>query len=132
MSSMRTSSVRRTALDHFEPEALDDPQAQKRLRGQLEQIDYTAFACNREIIAATIGAIDTHKVQRLAVSVAMARAAWVKESLVITEGGQQLTTHQIDKLAQLRKAFEELAEAYEGMRRLIERGYLPYNTLAPR
>jgi hypothetical protein len=41
------SSYRRTTSDHFEPEQNLDPQAQRKLRGQLEQIDYIAFASNR-------------------------------------------------------------------------------------
>lgn len=127
MSSMRTNSVRRMSMDHFEPDVSDDPQAQKRLRGQLEQIDYTAFACNREIIAATVGSVDNHSLQRLAVCVAVARATWAKEALAMSEIGHQLAAHQIDKLAQLRTAFEELAESYEAIRRMIERGYVTYS-----
>ena len=132
MSSMRTNSVRRMALDHFEPDTSDDPQAQKRLRATLEQIDYTGYACNKEIVGQTVGAIDTHRVQRLAVCVAAARAAWLKETLAMSDIGHQLAPHQVEKVAQLRTAFEELAEAYEGVRRAIERGYLHYTPLSPR
>lgn len=39
MSSILTSSTRRSR-DHFEPQD-SDPQEQRRLRGTLEQIDYT-------------------------------------------------------------------------------------------
>ncbi len=46
----RTSSYR-VSLDHFEPQETTDPQAQRRLRGQLEQIDYTAFAANKEALS---------------------------------------------------------------------------------
>ena len=132
MSSMRTNSMRRMAQDHFEPDASDDPQAQKRLRANLEQIDYTGYACNKEIVGATVGAVDTHKVQRLAVCVAVARANWVKEAMAMAEIGHALAPHQVEKLTQLRTAFEELAEAYEALRRMIERGYVPYATLAPK
>lgn len=124
--------MRRMALDHFEPDISDDPQAQKRLRATLEAIDYTAFACNREIVGQMIGAIDTHRLQRLAVSVAAARAAWMKETLAMSDIGHQLAPHQVEKVAQLRQAFEELAEAYEGIRRAIERGYLSYTALSPK
>ena len=132
MSSIRTNSMRRMALDHFEPDLSDDPQAQKRLRGVLEQIDYTAFACSREIVGQTIGVVDTHRLQRLAVSVAAARAAWLKETLSMSDIGHQLSPHQTEKVAQLRQAFEELAEAYEGLRRAVERGYVAYNSLSPK
>jgi hypothetical protein len=126
MSSIRTISARRLALDHFEPDLSDDPQAQKRLRAALEQIDYTGFASNREIVGAAVGVVNAQKIQRLAVCVAVARAAWVKESLAMSEIGHQLGPHPVEKLAQLRQAFEELAEAYEGLRRMIERGYVAY------
>jgi hypothetical protein len=33
---------------------------------------------------------------------------------------------QIAQLSTLRAAYEELIEAYDGMRRMIERGYLHY------
>jgi len=132
MSSMRTNNVRRMALDHFEPDNSDDPHAQKRLRATLEQIDYTGYACNKEIVAATVGPVDTHKVQRLAVCVAVARANWIKESMAMADIGHALAPHQVEKLAQLRCAFEELAEAYEGLRRMIERGYVSYTTLSPK
>jgi len=129
MSSIRTSSVRRVSLDHFEPDLSDDPNAQRRLRATLEQIDYAAFASNREIIAQMVGPVDTHRLQRLAVSVASARGAWLRETLAMSDIGHQLAPHQIEKVEQLRQAFEELADAYEGVRRAIERGYITYNTL---
>ena len=44
----RASSFKRQSHDHFEPQDDSDPAAQRRLRGHLEQIDYTAFASNRE------------------------------------------------------------------------------------
>ena len=85
MSTTRTSSFRRVALDHFEPEADIDPQAQRRLRGLLEQIDYTVYASNREVIAAVIGSTDAARFQRLAVAAAHARAVWVAEAMAIAD-----------------------------------------------
>ncbi len=57
MSSILTQSYRRQK-DHFQPEDMD-PAEQRRLRGQLEQIDYTAYVANREIIGNTLGKITT-------------------------------------------------------------------------
>jgi hypothetical protein len=124
MSSIRTSAIRRTS-DHFEPEVAD-PQDQRRLRGQLEQIDYTAFASNREVLARMVGAADAATFQRMAVAAALARAQWVKEALALSDGTTVPTTERIARLADLRSAFEELTEAYEGLRRMVERGYLTF------
>ena len=126
MSSTRTNQFRRSALDHFEPEVAQDPQAQRRLRGQLEQIDYTAFASNREVIGRTLNTTDAAQFQRLAVAAACARAQWVSEALTATEASAVLTPEQVTRLAHLRASFEELTEVYEAMRRMVERGYLGY------
>ncbi|HEX5377915.1 MAG TPA: hypothetical protein VFW47_05045, partial [Phenylobacterium sp.] len=104
-----------------------DPAAQRRLRGQLEQIDWTAFASNREVIGAVLGKADAQKFQRLAVAAAHARAMWVKEALNMTETSSGLEPRQAAKLAELRANYEELTEVYEAMRRMVERGYLGYS-----
>ena len=122
MSSILTSSTRRSR-DHFEPQD-SDPQEQRRLRGVLEQIDYTAFISNREVIGAALSVIDPSTFQRLAVSVATARTKWVGEALRLSESGSPVTPDQTARLTAYRTAFEELAEAYEGLRRMVERGYL--------
>ena len=125
MSSTVTNSFRRPH-DHFEPQDTD-PQTQRRLRGQLEQIDYTAFASNTAVIAQVVGKSDSGKFQRLAVAAAMARSRWVAEAVAMTEGGAAITAEQTAHLATLRTAYEELAEVYEAMRRMVERGYLTYS-----
>ncbi|CAN5122643.1 hypothetical protein BH10PSE4_BH10PSE4_31310 [soil metagenome] len=125
MSSTVSNSFRRSH-DHFEPQD-DDPQTQRRLRGQLEQIDYTAFASNSAVIAQVVGKSDSGKFQRLAVAAATARARWVAEAVAMTEHGVAITTDQTARLSTLRAAYEELAEVYEAMRRMVERGYLTYS-----
>jgi hypothetical protein len=116
----------RRSNEHFEPEAASDPHAQRKLRGQLEQIDYTAYASNREVIGAGLGSTDAQKFQRLGVAAAMARTRWVAAALAATEAAHPPTPDQIEKLAQLRRVYEELTEVYDAMRRMVERGYLNY------
>ena len=125
MSITRTSIVWRGA-DHFEPDDGVDPQAQRRLRGQLEQIDYAAYVSNREIIGQVLGPTDATKFQRLAVAAAQARAGWAKMALAIADSGQPASPQQIDKLADMRRAYQELADAYDGLRRMVERGYVGF------
>ncbi len=127
--STKVSSFKRYSQDHFVPEASDDTAAQRRLRGQLEQIDYTAYASNREVVNAILGHADAQKFQRLAVAAAHARSQWVKEALAMSEKGH-LDAAQTQRLADLRKAYEELTEVYEAMRRMVERGYLVYRSPA--
>ena len=125
MSSIVTQSVRRTGLDHFEPDLSSDPHAQRKLRGLLEKIDFTAFAANRETLGAVVGAMDMSRFQRLALAAADARARWVAQALAVSAEGRSPSPDQIGKLTQYRVAYEELSEAYEALRRMIDRGYLP-------
>ena len=122
MSTIQTSSYRRQR-DHFEPQDTD-PHEQRRLRGLLEQIDYSAFVANREVIGQMLPKLDASMFQKLAVLTATARAKWVAESLRQSESGAPSTPDQIARLAAARTAYEELAEAYEGLRRMVERGYV--------
>jgi hypothetical protein len=122
MSTIQTSSYRRPR-DHFEPQD-DDPQDQRRLRALLEQIDYSAFVANREVIGQMIPKVDGAMFQKLAVLTATARAKWAVESLRQSESGSPSTPDQIARLAAARNAYEELGEAYEALRRMVERGYV--------
>jgi hypothetical protein len=122
--AIMTSSTRRTG-DHFEPND-GDPQVQRRLRGYLEQIDYTAFASNKAVLGATVPHIEGERFQRLAVAVATARAKWVAEASSIADAGASLSEAQVARLTHLRSAFEELSAAYEATRRMVERGYVAY------
>ncbi len=122
------SSVTRTrGQDHFEPEAVLDPAEQRALRGHLEQIDYTVYAANKEVVARTLHAADPDKFQKLAIACAEARAHWIAAALQMSEHGHAPTPQQAENLRNLRTAYEELTAAYEGMRRLVERGHLPYH-----
>ena len=130
--SSHLSSYRRHAADHFEPQDDSDPNAQRRLRGQLEQIDFTAFASNRAVIGVALRQADAQKFQRLALATANARALWIAEALAMTDGALAgLDPRQTARLAELRAAYEELTEAYEGLRRMVERGYLAYQASTP-
>ena len=125
MSIVKTNTAYRGALDHFEPEN-SDPAEQRRLRGHLEQIDFTAYAANQAVLGQTPGALDLAAFQRLAIAAAQARALWVKTALELAETGAAATRQQVETLSERRAAFEEMREAYEALRRMIERGYLTY------
>ena len=122
MSSIVTSSYRRQS-DHFEPQDID-PAEQRRLRGLLEQIDYTAFVSNREVVGQMLKGVDSGTFQRLAVMTATARARWVAEALRLSESGTPVTPDQTARLTAYRTAYDELSEVYDGLRRMVERSYL--------
>lgn len=122
MSTKLTSSARRHS-DHFEPQDTD-PHEQRRLRGQLEAIDYAAYVANREVIGQTLPALDAASLQKLAVLTAQARTRWAAEALRLAHSGSPATPDQTARLTAARTAFDELTEAYEAIRRMVERGYV--------
>lgn len=126
MSAIVTNAARH-ALDHFEPEVDLDPAAQRKLRGHLEQIDYTAYASNRAVVGKGMARTHLDKFKHLAVAAAHARTRWVEAATTMAEKNPQLSPDQVSQLAALRRAFEELTEAYEAMRRMVERGYLAFH-----
>lgn len=129
MSFTMTSTVRKVR-DHFEPEANLDPQEQRALRAHLEQIDYAAFAANKEVLSTIVGAADLSRFQRLAVAAAQARGRWVAASIAMTERPEPPSAQDVTQLAALRCAYEELTQSYEALRRMVERGYVPYRAKA--
>ena len=122
----RVTVSKRTASDHFEPDEDIDPKAQRQLRGHLEQIDYAAYAANRRVLSSTVVSIDAEKLQKLAAAAALARTRWVVAGLAVAEADPFPNTQQIKTLADLREAYAELTEVYEGLRRMVERGDLSY------
>lgn len=126
MSMTRTNS-RRIVGDHFEPDAAMDPKAQRQLRGHLEQIDYIAYAANLKVMSSTLSAIDTMRFERLALAAAQARALWIATGIAVSESSRAITAEQLAELTRLRTVYEELTDVYEGMRRMVERGYLGFS-----
>jgi len=124
--STRATGRSRIIADHFEPDDEVDPKAQRQLRGQLEQIDYMAYAANRKVLSTALGRADAQRFERLALATAVARTQWVAAAMAATEASPSLTREQVETIAHLRMAYEELTEAYDALRRMVERGYLNY------
>jgi hypothetical protein len=129
MTFTLTSSVRKVR-DHFEPEAVLDAHEQRLLRAHLEQIDYATFAANREVLGQSLQHVDIEKFGRLAVAAAQARARWVAAAMARADKPEAMTADDVGRLAVLRSAYEELAEAYEALRRMVERGYVLFKAKA--
>lgn len=131
MAMKMTQSVRRVS-DRFEPDLVQDPAEARKLRGYLEQIDYTVFAANQAVMKKTIHHISIEDFQNLALSASQARSAWVDAAMSVTRTRGPLGADEVERLALLRTAYEELSEAYDAMRRMVERGYLQFQPAAPK
>ncbi len=124
MSLATSYSTSRSGSDHFEPSEINDPKSQRQLHAKLEQIDYTAYAANRKEVAESLGEVDTGKFERLAAAAARARCQWIGEAILVSSGPNKPNAEQIAKLSELRTIYDELTQAYDGLRRLVERSYL--------
>lgn len=129
MSFTMTNTLRKVR-DHFEPEPQLDPQEQRALRAHLEQIDYAAFAANKEVLAKSIDHADPKRFQRLAIAAAQARGRWVAAAIALAEKQEAPTPADTAALTNLRTTYDELTVAYEALRRMVERGYVPYREKA--
>ena len=125
MGKIMTSSTRRVS-DHFEPDLVEDPAEQRKRRGHLEQIDFTVFAANQAVIRKTIHHVTIEDFQNLAFSASKARTAWVDAAMSAARSRSPLSEQEVSRLSLLRSAYDELCEAYEAMRRMVERGYLNF------
>lgn len=122
-----SSVSRQRGQDHFHPEAELSPESARRMRGYLERIDYAAYAANRDMFLKTIGQVDSAAFQQIAAAAAHARADWLASAVAVTRDGAHPSGDDVARLSAKRRAYDELSEAYEGMRRAVERGYLRYS-----
>jgi hypothetical protein len=130
MAKTMTSSYRRIS-DHFEPDLVEDPGEQRKRRGHLEQIDYTVFAANQAVMSKTIHSVTIEDFQNLALSASKARGSWVDAAMSAARSRAPLSEQEVQRLQHLRSAYDELCEAYEAMRRMVERGYLQFRATPP-
>ena len=124
MPLTRSYRALQSGNDHFEPNDSNDPKSQRQLHAKLEQIDYTAYAANRKEVAESLGTVETEQFQRLAAAAARARCQWIAAAFAASSGPDQPSREQTNRLAELRTIYDELTEAYDALRRLVERGYL--------
>jgi hypothetical protein len=124
MSPTTNYRTLRSGSEHFEPSEINDPKAQRQLHAKLEQIDYTAYAANRKGITESLGEVETGKFEKLAAAAAKARCQWIAAALVVSSETSQPSVEQIRNLSELRTMYDELTQAYDALRRLVERNYL--------
>jgi len=120
---------------HLAPEESDPTFAQKRRRF-LDGLERAIAEANREIIGTALTAdpgsiLDADAFLRLAVRVAELRARYIAEGLAAAVGHPDPPA--IERLAQSRRAFEEMRSVFEAIERVVERGYvdLPAPSTAP-
>jgi len=112
------------------PDGVSD---RRRLRAEqvfFDELEQGVRIANREIIHARIPEIDKDKIHALAVMVGRLRAGYLELAFQMCgDGGGEAPDPAIfDSLRQRRRMFEEARDAYEALRRALERGYVDIPT----
>jgi hypothetical protein len=105
----------------------NDPAFAHKRRRFLDGLERAIAEANREIIGSTLGAgrgssLDADTFLRLAVRVAELRARYIAEGLAVATGHPDPAA--IERLADYRRAFEEMRLVFEATERVVERGYV--------
>ena len=90
----------------------------------LMAIEQAVREANRDVLAPLLGKITTDNFVPLMVAVAKARGAYLSHAAHIADDKKDPDPAAIQKLRDLRLAYEELLAAAQALEHAIERGYL--------
>jgi hypothetical protein len=109
--------------DSYTAPELLEPAARKAIKAQLDEFAFAAFTADQEIVRREMPVLRRGDVQQLVVAGAEARIRWIQRALAVSRAKGAPDAAEIEELARLRQTYEEFAAAFEGIRRLVERGY---------
>lgn len=108
-------------------QGFDDEYLLRRHRQFLLELERGIGQINRSIIHERMPPLTREACLALAAGVGAARADYLALALGLSSGGDEsriLTDSQVDELAQARRHFEELRDAFVALERAIECGYV--------
>jgi hypothetical protein len=109
-------------VDHLVSKDMLDRDSQRKLQKFLEEVEMAIFSANREVLKKSVPELTRDSFMAFAVRVAEARARYLKIALELANK----TNPSADDIAHLkaaREANDELVQAFEATKRVIERGY---------
>ena len=109
-------------VDHLVSKDMLDRESARKLQKFLEETEMSIFSANREVIRKAVPELTRESFMALAVRVAEARARYIKAALELSAKVNP-TAEEIADLKAAREANDELVQAFEATRRVIERGY---------
>lgn len=114
-------------VDRLATQDVLDKRALHALAVFRDEVEMAIYSANREIIGQVIPQLNRDTFIRLAVTVAEARAHYIKLGVDATASASTKVPAPaaITALAQAREAYEELLHVFQAAERVIERGYVP-------
>ena len=109
-------------VDHLVSKDMLDRDSARKLHKFLEEIEMGIFSANREVIHKAVPELTRESFMAFAVRVAEARARYIKAALELSAKPNP-SPEDIAHLKAAREANDELVQAFEATKRVIERGY---------
>lgn len=109
-------------VDHLVSKDMLDRDSARKLHKFLEEIEMGIFSANREVIRKAVPELTRESFMAFAVRVAEARARYIKAALELSAKANP-APEEIAGLKAAREANDELVQAFEATKRVIERGY---------
>lgn len=109
-------------VDHFVTKDMLDRESQRKLQKFLEDVEMSIFTANREVMKKAVPELTRESFVAFSVRVAEARARYIKIALELSAKANP-TPDDIAHLRKAREANDELLQAFEATKRVIERGY---------
>jgi hypothetical protein len=109
-------------VDHLVSKDMLDRESQRKLQKFLEEIEMAIFSANREVMKKAVPELTRESFMAFAVRVAEARARYLKVALELSTNANP-APEDISRLKAAREANDELVQAFEATKRVIERGY---------
>lgn len=109
-------------VDHLVTKEMLDRESHRKLQKFLEEIEMGIFSANREVMKKAVPELTRDSFMAFAVRVAEARARYLKVALELSAANNP-TPEDIARLKAAREANDELVQAFEATKRVIERGY---------
>ena len=109
-------------VDHLVSKDMLDRDSARKLHKFLEEIEMGIFSANREVIRKAVPELTRESFMAFAVRVAEARARYIKAAMELSAKPNP-SPEDIAHLKAAREANDELVQAFEATKRVIERGY---------
>lgn len=109
-------------VDHLVSKDMLDRESQRKLQKFLEEVEMAIFSANREVLKKTVPELTREAFMAFAIRVAESRARYLKIALELSAKPNP-TAEDIAGLKAAREANDELMQAFEATKRVIERGY---------
>ncbi|WP_341899253.1 hypothetical protein [Ferrovibrio terrae] len=109
-------------VDHLVSKEMLDRESTRKLQKFLEEVEMGIFSANREVMKKAVPELTRDSFMAFAVRVAEARARYLKIALELAAIANP-SAADIGRLKAAREANDELVQAFEATKRVIERGY---------